>query len=472
MHFSIKIISFSYFWCMKQLIIVLFIVPLLSFSQTKEEMDLCMALQVNNFSSNEEADDALQRILDVIGASKNFVLTPCDKISNAIATAYKGTRYILYDREFMRIINTVTNDWSNLFIFAHEVGHHINGHSIDLLLYNSEEVNLPSFEKKRQQELEADEFAAFVLAKLGAKLSQLNDVISLISNNSEDTYSTHPKKKKRLASIKKGYNKGNIKSINKNSKDRIVKESKPKKIKEIYLDYDDKSKFIQSKYWKRLVFNDPFNEIAFEALIENINSPKFSIKKTKSGEYIFGLYNLDSIFSEKSKTETIDFVDKYAEIPGFIRRDLPIHFSASLDVIILNSNEKEIFNSTLPETINFFTYKISKGFNQLHLDDANSVGYMLSYFTGPSLNLLKSRIGGIGFFKQQEVKKLLNFISALKSGNKLLIRFNFYFPNWNKTTREYDYKSKSFFTQPTLEFIETSRPFEYSLSGSSKALED
>lgn len=179
-----------------------------TFGQTRDELDLCMAIQTNSFTTNAEAENALDRILDVIGASKNFVLTPCDKISNAVATAYKGTRYILYDREFMNLVSKNTNDWSNLFIFAHEVGHHINGHSIDLLLYTNDVVDAPSLEKSRKQELEADEFAAFVLAKLGANLSQLNNVITLISDNSDDTYSTHPKRDKRLASVKTGFDKG------------------------------------------------------------------------------------------------------------------------------------------------------------------------------------------------------------------------------------------------------------------------
>ena len=38
-----------------------------SFTQTKDELDLCMAIQANSFSTNTEADDALERILDVIG---------------------------------------------------------------------------------------------------------------------------------------------------------------------------------------------------------------------------------------------------------------------------------------------------------------------------------------------------------------------------------------------------------------------
>jgi hypothetical protein len=75
----------------------------------------------NNFISDSEAENALDKILNTIGASKNFVLTPCSEINNAVATSYKGIRYILYDKEFMRSINSRTNNWASLAILAHEV---------------------------------------------------------------------------------------------------------------------------------------------------------------------------------------------------------------------------------------------------------------------------------------------------------------------------------------------------------------
>lgn len=102
----------------KLFFLVFFLFVNLTFSQSKDELDLCMAAQSNSFSTNLDADNALDRILNVIGASKNFVLTPCDNINNAYATAFKGTRYILYDRKFMGLISKNTNDWSNLFILA------------------------------------------------------------------------------------------------------------------------------------------------------------------------------------------------------------------------------------------------------------------------------------------------------------------------------------------------------------------
>lgn len=222
---------------MKKLFILILLVPSLILGQTKDELDLCMAIQGNSFSTDTAAENALKRILNTIGASKNFVLTPCDNINNAIATAYKGKRYILYDRKFMDLISKNTNDWSNLFILAHEVGHHINGHSIDILLVGAEVIEPKTLAKKRQQELEADSFAAFVLAKLGASLPQLNSVITLISNNTDDQYSTHPSRSKRLLSVKEGYNKAliNNEKLNKRSAE-TNKIKKPINIDEILED--------------------------------------------------------------------------------------------------------------------------------------------------------------------------------------------------------------------------------------------
>ena len=37
--------------------------------------------------------------------SKSFVFKECNDISNCVITAYKGIRYILYDRNFIDAIN-------------------------------------------------------------------------------------------------------------------------------------------------------------------------------------------------------------------------------------------------------------------------------------------------------------------------------------------------------------------------------
>jgi|TARA_B110000914_G_scaffold42538_1_gene35859 hypothetical protein len=42
---------------MKKLLLVLLFVPLISFGQTKEELQLCLAMQSSNFMSDSEAAD-------------------------------------------------------------------------------------------------------------------------------------------------------------------------------------------------------------------------------------------------------------------------------------------------------------------------------------------------------------------------------------------------------------------------------
>jgi len=192
----------------KRILIALLLVPFLSFSQTKDAIELCYAVQqnFNQFSSNSEANDALNRILFVTGATPNFVLMECDKISNAVAVTYKGERYILYDREFLSLISRNSSSWSNLFILAHEVGHHINGHTKDIALGSI--LSAQELEEQRREELEADYYAGFVLSKLGASLSQTTAAINLIGSQGDDRFSTHPDRNKRISSITRGWNNG------------------------------------------------------------------------------------------------------------------------------------------------------------------------------------------------------------------------------------------------------------------------
>ena len=95
-----------------------------------------------------------------------------------MALTYKGERFILYDKDFIDKINKATNDWSGKFILAHEVGHHINGHTRDFLIASL--VEGQTNEKQREEELEADEFAGFIVAKLGASYSQASELMDVI----------------------------------------------------------------------------------------------------------------------------------------------------------------------------------------------------------------------------------------------------------------------------------------------------
>ena len=281
---------------MRKLLFLLFI-PFVTFGQSTDGVDICLALQSNNFTTDAEAERALTRIMNASGLAKNFALIPCDNISNAVAVSYRGERYIIYDKKFMSLISSRTNDWSNLTILAHEVGHHLNGHSIDLSM--AKIVEPKSLAEKRKQELEADEFAGFIMAKLGAPLSSVLSSISLITTDDDDTFSTHPKRSRRLERLKLGYSKGQFEKSNNNSNDVKKKTSAVEKKVESKLGTTE-------GIWNLIDYSDdPFAKTKFSASIVgegvgdlNIDKPKLTLNGAKSyTRDIITLENFNSLIN-------------------------------------------------------------------------------------------------------------------------------------------------------------------------------
>src|SRR4029079_16234623 len=102
------------------------------------------------------ASEMLSEIMNVTGLQPNFELKEAE-VLNIEASISHRKRYILYNPSFINWINDVTwNKWGAMALLAHEVGHHLNGHTI-LKTGSTPEL-----------ELEADQFAGFVLHKLGA----------------------------------------------------------------------------------------------------------------------------------------------------------------------------------------------------------------------------------------------------------------------------------------------------------------
>ena len=244
---------------MKKLIIFFFLVVSASYSQTSDALKLCVALQ-DNFTSNTEANNAVDKILSVIGTSQKPILQPCSNINNAVAASYKGQRYILYDKDFMESLTVGRNKyWSNMFILAHEVGHHINGHSLDIILYQNDVINPKSLSTRRSQELEADEFAGFVLAKLGATFNQTSKVLLNIPKISNDYDSTHPSTDKRIRAVKNGWERGYVK-----------KETKTVYVSDAIGEYERSDSYVRHGKWYREQTDDVFEGRTFNAVTSGI----------------------------------------------------------------------------------------------------------------------------------------------------------------------------------------------------------
>src|SRR5688572_15497715 len=146
---------------------------------------------ITTFRSENEAQDIIQSIVAIVGLKPNFEVRSAD-VPNAAAVIHRNKRLILYNPGFTGRLNKAAgNSWASISILAHEVGHHLNGHT---LLQSGSRPDI---------ELEADEFSGFVLRKMGANLSEAQVAMKIAA--SVKASHTHPGKAARLKAIENGW---------------------------------------------------------------------------------------------------------------------------------------------------------------------------------------------------------------------------------------------------------------------------
>jgi hypothetical protein len=140
--------------------------------------------------------DVIREITDAVGLKARFELRATREIDNAAAVVYNGKRFLLYNPDFLSAVNRAGHtDWAGISILAHEMGHHLNGHT------------LRGGGSQPADELEADEFSGFVLRKLGASLAQSQAAMATVSDDQGSA--THPGRTPRLAAISQGWQRAN-----------------------------------------------------------------------------------------------------------------------------------------------------------------------------------------------------------------------------------------------------------------------
>ena len=139
----------------------------------------------------------VEKIMGYTGLPSNFVVT-AGPVPNALAVivldqARVPQRVIAFNPEFIGITRRLTggDDWAPVSIMAHEIGHHLSGHTI------TAGGSRPSLE------LEADKFSGFVLYRMGAPLADATKAMEKIGSDAEQ--STHPAKARRIAAIEDGW---------------------------------------------------------------------------------------------------------------------------------------------------------------------------------------------------------------------------------------------------------------------------
>lgn len=148
-------------------------------------------------SDGTDGREAVRNIMRFTGLPQNFKVVE-GEVPNAAALIVMGSegvpeRVIAYNATFMKQVReaTINNDWASISIMAHEIGHHLSGHTL-----------LPGGSQP-PIELEADKFSGFVLYKMGAALTDATKAISTLIP--EEDGPTHPGRKKRLVAIEAGW---------------------------------------------------------------------------------------------------------------------------------------------------------------------------------------------------------------------------------------------------------------------------
>ena len=126
-------------------------------------------------------------IMRYTGLPANFVVVE-GQVPNAAAVIIAGPdkvprRVIAYNPAFMGevIRATQANNWAPVSIMAHEIGHHLSGHTI-----------VPGGSQP-PIELESDKFSGFVLYKMGAPLKDAQNAIATLIPEADGQ--THPGRK-------------------------------------------------------------------------------------------------------------------------------------------------------------------------------------------------------------------------------------------------------------------------------------
>ena len=146
----------------------------------------------NKVAPADGTKEVIDEIIRVVGLKPNFEVKAAN-IPNAAAVAYNGKRYILYNPQFIISLNKAAgNNWASISVLAHEIGHHLNGHTME---------NIGS---QPDKELEADEFSGFVLRRMGASLDQAQSAMRIAANYKPSV--THPGKEDRMVAIADGWN--------------------------------------------------------------------------------------------------------------------------------------------------------------------------------------------------------------------------------------------------------------------------
>lgn len=150
-----------------------------------------------NGGAPDDCASAVTRIMAYTGLPANFVVVS-GPVPNAAALILLDDkrvprRVIAFNPEFIKAAEAQVggSPWGPISIMAHEIAHHLSGHTI-----------VPGGSRP-EIELEADKFSGYVLQKMGAPLAAAQQMIMAVGTSHGTP--THPAKDQRADAIRQGW---------------------------------------------------------------------------------------------------------------------------------------------------------------------------------------------------------------------------------------------------------------------------
>ncbi len=138
------------------------------------------------------AKEAVYRIVRHSGLQPDFIVRENRGIPTAVAFVRDRQRIIEYDPKFMaKVMDSTCTNWSAISILAHEIAHHLLGHTLD-----PDRV-------RPGDELACDHYSGFILRAMGASLATAMAAMEVAG----DPHGTqhHPPQHARLDAIRQGW---------------------------------------------------------------------------------------------------------------------------------------------------------------------------------------------------------------------------------------------------------------------------
>ncbi|MBL7981879.1 MAG: hypothetical protein JNL52_08740 [Flavobacteriales bacterium] len=142
--------------------------------------------------SEAAAKEAVYLIVQHSGLLPTFTVREDPSVRTAVAYIKGRDRIIAYDPVFIgRVLDSTRTDWAAVSILAHEIAHHLLGHTLD------PDAVHPG------DELACDRYSGFVLQRMGATLEESRAAME-VAGSVHGTH-RHPPRHARLQAIEQGW---------------------------------------------------------------------------------------------------------------------------------------------------------------------------------------------------------------------------------------------------------------------------